>query len=380
MIGTRETDLLNLLYRAVAAPDLWPSFLEGFADRLGAGSAWISHLHVSDGGGGGLVVRMGEGTQRSYFERFQAVDPLSRPSPPGLRHPGVLRDGDLVRHDGLRRSPFYNEFLVPNDVDAVLMVRTSEGDGKLRTLNVNRSARLDPFSGDDVEVAAFFRPHVATATDLAHRLALLRLSAPATRGSRQGSVVLGGVDRVTYVDPVAEADWFATGHLRVSGGRLASPHRSVEDCLGRLLAGARGAVGGVRQGGRATVALPGGVGMSLAATPLHAHETSPFSDDATMVVVFSGAGVPVVDRFYAVARAHCLTPAEREVARSLVDGASVSDIAASRRVSLNTVRTHVARLLGKTGCGRQVDLVRLVLTHGAPDTPDRGGPWAGRVD
>ena len=55
-----------------------------------------------------------------------------------------------------------------------------------------------------------------------------------------------------------------------------------------------------------------------------------------------------------------LTPAEARVARSLASGRTVEDIATDGGVSLTTVRTHVRRVMEKTGCNRQVDIVALL--------------------
>ena len=56
-----------------------------------------------------------------------------------------------------------------------------------------------------------------------------------------------------------------------------------------------------------------------------------------------------------------LTVAEAAVAQALLGGAAPRQIAERRQVSLNTVRTLVARVLGKTGAHRQADLVRLLM-------------------
>ena len=56
-----------------------------------------------------------------------------------------------------------------------------------------------------------------------------------------------------------------------------------------------------------------------------------------------------------------LTVAESAVAQALLQGATPRQVAEQRQVSLNTVRTLMARVLGKTGTHRQADLVRLLL-------------------
>lgn len=62
-----------------------------------------------------------------------------------------------------------------------------------------------------------------------------------------------------------------------------------------------------------------------------------------------------------VARQFALTAAQAQVLGQLRDGLSVDDIACANGVKVGTVRTHLHELLAKTGCARQVDLVRLAL-------------------
>lgn len=61
-----------------------------------------------------------------------------------------------------------------------------------------------------------------------------------------------------------------------------------------------------------------------------------------------------------------LTPTEAAIAISLADGAKLAEIAAYRETSINTVRTHVARLRSKLGVASQAEIVRtIMLTLGA---------------
>ena len=56
-----------------------------------------------------------------------------------------------------------------------------------------------------------------------------------------------------------------------------------------------------------------------------------------------------------------LTPAEARVTAKLGVGRSADEIAEEMSVSLETVRTHIRRVLSKTGTGRQGELISLVL-------------------
>jgi DNA-binding CsgD family transcriptional regulator len=57
-----------------------------------------------------------------------------------------------------------------------------------------------------------------------------------------------------------------------------------------------------------------------------------------------------------------LTPAEAQVAIGLSNGQRLEDLAQSKGVSINTVRTHLQQIFAKTEVTRQPDVVRLVVT------------------
>ena len=61
-------------------------------------------------------------------------------------------------------------------------------------------------------------------------------------------------------------------------------------------------------------------------------------------------------------RLYGLTRAEGEVARLLVDGWTLQEIADLLCVSINTVRFHVKQLFSKTGTTRQSELLRVLLS------------------
>ena len=65
----------------------------------------------------------------------------------------------------------------------------------------------------------------------------------------------------------------------------------------------------------------------------------------------------------AIADAFGLTTAEAKVVARLAMGNSLPDIAGNLKVSINTVRTLLARAMGKTATNTQVALVRMVLIN-----------------
>lgn len=57
-------------------------------------------------------------------------------------------------------------------------------------------------------------------------------------------------------------------------------------------------------------------------------------------------------------KTHGITPAEERLLTSLVNGETVVDHAQKQGVSVNTARTHMRRLLEKTGSTGQLDLIK----------------------
>jgi len=83
----------------------------------------------------------------------------------------------------------------------------------------------------------------------------------------------------------------------------------------------------------------------------------------TIDLSVAGAARPDAAGKIEFAALYGLTRSELEVALALAGGASLKDIAESRKVSINTVRTHAAHLRDKMGAHSQADIVRTTLLH-----------------
>lgn len=88
---------------------------------------------------------------------------------------------------------------------------------------------------------------------------------------------------------------------------------------------------------------------------------------------FSGAMVLVIDPMRTdvvstegMQALYNLTPAEAEIGRLIVEGLATDEVADTRNVSRDTIRTQVKRLLEKTGTRNRVQLVRLALNVNLP--------------
>jgi DNA-binding CsgD family transcriptional regulator/quercetin dioxygenase-like cupin family protein len=83
----------------------------------------------------------------------------------------------------------------------------------------------------------------------------------------------------------------------------------------------------------------------------------------TVDLAIAGTVRPESRGLLEIAALYGLTPAETEVALALAQGARLRDIARNRSVSLNTVRTHAARLRSKLGVASQAEIARIMFLH-----------------
>ena len=80
---------------------------------------------------------------------------------------------------------------------------------------------------------------------------------------------------------------------------------------------------------------------------------------ATAALFIAPATTPVQVPSDALALLYDLTPAEKRICELIVEGHPQSAIAATLGIARSTVKTHLLHVFEKTGCKRQVDLVKL---------------------
>jgi DNA-binding CsgD family transcriptional regulator len=80
-------------------------------------------------------------------------------------------------------------------------------------------------------------------------------------------------------------------------------------------------------------------------------------DAALILTPVGGAYAPPLELLQSL---FDLTPAESRLARGVAEGETLDAIASRSRISRNTARVHLRRVLAKTGCHRQAELASLL--------------------
>jgi DNA-binding CsgD family transcriptional regulator len=188
---------------------------------------------------------------------------------------------------------------------------------------------------------------------------LFEAAAAATAALEQLSQGVALIDRachVSYANSLANAICRETDGLSLRAGELVATAKP--DCA-RLSIALKRAVGG-GQGASLRLERPSHRRpLSLLITPLQL-PVGCATAQAAMVVINDPerSAAPPRERLM---QAYGLTAAEAGVAQLLLRGNDIAAVAARLTISLETARTHLRRLLVKTGTHRQSDLILVLI-------------------
>jgi DNA-binding CsgD family transcriptional regulator/PAS domain-containing protein len=363
--------IVDLIYDAALAPELWPRLLERFADMIGGVGAILMWQNQLTGEGVGVTARFDPQVPELFFGHFAARNPL-RPSAEhirkGVRHfvPAVITDESRLSKSDLMRTEFYNDFMRPFDFHSTVSIGlAAEGlDGG--TVDVTKPQRRGAFTDSELELCQGLQPHFIRAFNLGRKLAgshgVGEDLACALDLLPHGVFLLGDDGRLRHANRAAERLMAEARGVTVVGGRLAA---STPDATRRLqaLIGVAGAPDREHRSGgsMALASSPGRMPLSVTVTPARSTYHSVFHGGPAVIVCVTDleAQVSLPDQ-----RLHDLfdlSRAEARVALALFDGLDPREAAERLGLSVYTVRGHLIRIFEKTGVHGQVELARLMM-------------------
>lgn len=231
-------------------------------------------------------------------------------------------------------------------------------------MTLESSRRSGEFSE---EQATWLGTVVESAARLAAEVARLELAREAATlavdAVEVGIVAVGAHGEVVRMNRRAEG--LLSDSLLDRTDPAAGPPR--RPCLNELL----GLVAARDSGAGPTLAvvdMPGGAQLEMLAVPLAAPDQSSFTESRIilfLVELGTSEGPDESD----LQAAFAFTRAEARMAARLVRGDTVQEAAAGLKIRIPTARTHLSRILQKTGTTRQSELMRVLLAvpHAAPN-------------
>jgi DNA-binding CsgD family transcriptional regulator len=359
------SSLLTELYAMPLDPERWLPFLDRLCDatgsRVGARISVRENLPQIVGGTGEAFDPL---TQTLYNSHYGLQDPFAAPSMPRLGE-GVLRGDELVPQRELMRSEFFDVLLRPYRVKHLTIVPCQLGAGRIEVLSLWRSAQRGPVDEGSMDTLRQIVPHLRSALLLQEKLEVLKersLLLDTMLGGLSAPVfLLDGTRLVVALNAAAERLAVQGAEVGMYGRRLRMSHPAMQARFDEMLARAFGTGGdGCRPGAMMVPRRQAGPPLQVIALPSLPEGTAAAGSARVMVFVHDTATRPRprTELMHAI---YALTPAEGRLADLLMQGMEMREIAESMRITLETARFHLKRVMAKTGTRRQVELMRLML-------------------
>ncbi|PPD14526.1 MAG: helix-turn-helix transcriptional regulator [Methylocystis sp.] len=351
-----DSELIDRIYECSFVPELWPGVLDALAGLIEAR-------------GGSLFVNNGAATywsasdiNRERTERCVRENWLARGTFAarlfGARHPGFITEDDAFTPEELEAEPLYRDFLRPGGIGWGAATVLPMPTGEKVILAVNRLYERGPVEKPFIDRLDVLRPHLARAILMSARLQLERARAASETLGSLGlpAVVLNERGKVLAANDLLKnvaglVSWLPRDHFALMDKTADQMLRAALDAIEFAPTAA------VRS---FPVRAPDGDGALVAhLVPIRLTARDIFLRCAAALIL-TPVAAPTAPPVELVQSLFDLTPAEARVARNLVSGQSIDDMANASGVSHNTIRTHVRCVLQKTGCNRQSEVVALL--------------------
>ncbi|MBS0276793.1 MAG: helix-turn-helix transcriptional regulator [Proteobacteria bacterium] len=275
---------------------------------------------------------------------------------------------DVVPEEKLLASDWYNDLCRPTRIHHLVGAVFRIVPGTNGLIGIHRPAGGSRFESDDRAMMQLLIPHLAQAmrmlrmADAHARTSRLAFDTLATL--RVGVFVVSADNRVRLMNAAAERAAKAGSPIRVSNGRLVLADPKLDDRLRATVRKASLAPLGRSLFAGETIVVPSGegAGVPLIVSPLPP-DIADEGPAEPLAAVFIGDPASAAEPSSDLVRVtYALTPAETRLLMALLNGERLPDYADRTGISLNTAYTQLKSLFAKTGCHRQAELVRKVMS------------------
>jgi PAS domain-containing protein/DNA-binding CsgD family transcriptional regulator len=352
------------IYDAAIASELWPSALQSVIDDIGGVGAGYGVFNKRTGeiewlSQTGLLLDAAV----DFISYYHALDPY-RPFLETMPAGTWVRVSDCLPANELRRSEWYNDYLLKAGIDDGVGVRLFESASHTVIFGVSHGIDQAPFTVADVSALQKLLEPLAKAARL--HMELRSLGCKSTIGLCALDELAGAVIVANSNGQVINANWAAERILQrgdglaIANGKLSPLDASDSAKLGAFIASAatdqktEAAIGRMRIRRRddgppyILMVAPLGADLAFYGRPL-----------AIILLVDPDERAPPERE---LAEFFGLSPAESRLAAALLAGKKLREIAVDSGVQLTTLRTQLSSVLRKTATTRQVDLIRVLLS------------------
>ncbi|QUS38772.1 LuxR family transcriptional regulator [Tardiphaga alba] len=351
-----QSGLVDRIYECSFVPDLWPGVLDELAALTDSRGGllfsvrsrvlkWTASDRLSD-------------IFRSYVEDGWFPQCKRRVCLFGQTEPSFFVEHDFWTSEEIDTNPIYRDFFRPHGLGWSAGTGLQMPTGDNIVFSVERDFSRGPIERERVTLLNELRGHLARSAFVAARLGLQRAKGASDTLSAMGlPALLLGLDG-TVIEANAQIADMPTQLQWRANNRVALLDSRANELLGAALA-----------------ALNNDPAAAVRSFPLRDAEDKAVSVAHIVPVrrtaqdIFAGSYALLVITPVTTGKAppvellrslFDLTASEARVARGLVAGQTLEEIAASGGVAISTIRTQVRQVLEKTGCTRQAEVVSLL--------------------
>lgn len=273
---------------------------------------------------------------------------------------------------GRDKNRYFREWCEPQGIIDSVGVAIAREPSLVGYLSFGRHWSAGGIGEDELSALRLLAPHVRRAVTISNLFDMKAIEA-ATFSSAldvlSAAVLL--VDEslgIVHANAAGAAMLSSEGPIRSQKGTVALPTKAASDALQAAVDRSARDVATLGQQG---IGIPahGGTGEPrvVHVLPLGKGELRRgLAQRAAAALFIAPASVPSRMPIDALALLYDLTPAESRVFEMVCEGVTQEDIALQLGIARSTAKTHLLHVFEKTGCSRQVDLVKLAASLSLP--------------
>lgn len=367
-------DLIGLIYEAAVDPARWPAFLDRYAGAMQAEGTgiWLQDLDTDEARFNApdrsfvANVRFDPDWLASYVAHYAATNVWTA-NEQKLKEGTAYTSPMLCPERQLLRSEFYHDWLKPQGLRYGIGGAVVRRDNLAVLITSLRSKRASPYTDADLRLCRIVMTHLKRASGVHMRLAEVRGRGDGAMQALDllstGVWLVGPDGAVLFANKVAAE--LIGGHRGIwidQSGRLRASNPGEDSRLQTEIrqAALTGQGRGLHAGGALRIARRDGSWLNIVVSPLPCESDTLTGNAAAAVFVSDPARTPCLPADILI-RLYGLTPAEARLALALAGGSSPKQYSVSAGVSEQTARTHLKRVLAKTGTRRQAELVKRLI-------------------
>ncbi|MCC6717291.1 MAG: helix-turn-helix transcriptional regulator [Acetobacteraceae bacterium] len=374
-----EADAVEAVYAAAIAPDQWPAALQRIGRAFDCHFVCNLTRRVDRTAFRAVVQGVDTATHLAFLRRSHRDNPVGSRMAAMMRPGTAMRVSDALPRTELVRTALFAEYFEPNGLHHGLRMELWRSGPIATTMSLMRREARGDFDAAELATAQRLIPHLQRAIAVNQHLRAGELVRDAAFAAldrlRQAVMLLDSQGLVMHANRNAAALLAAGGAVRMIGRTLvASDQGAAGRCaavLGRALPGRTA----VPRAGALMLPRPDGAPpLTLVAMPLASGAGWEIAVAPSVLVCLHDPLAASRPSLRMLREVFGLTQSEAMLAGELMAGRAPREIAAQSRRSLPTVRSHLARLLAKTGADRQATLLQRLGTLPDDDLPDGGLP------